>query len=141
MSEQEGIAGSSFRMNVLASEILALEDFSIRQWGDVHLDLHNDYNCQSVNLEGEERVLALTLAAVEGGEKLSLRFTDVTLVGLSMNLAEAEDSRTIDQLYKAGLSDKSPFYTDSGDRGLFSLVFYNGSQVDFLASGFRMELL
>jgi hypothetical protein len=98
-------------------------------------DLHNDYKCDTINLNGINNSLSLLFRhnSIET-EKVCLLFKNISIKKLNFFPDRTSDSKTIDLIYRGRFETETGLqeYSNSG-QGYFYIQFVTGDEIELLA--------
>lgn len=117
------------------TDIELFKDLTCLQQEDRIFDLHNDYNCTSINYNLANRTTEIIFESINSkANKLCLLFEEASIAKFICFLNRSEDASTINSLYRGrfetseGLSE----YSASGDR-YFYIEFEQGDIIEMFA--------
>jgi hypothetical protein len=92
---------------------------------DIYVDLHNEFDCYSVNYSQKQRQLSLSFKASENNsrkiQQAELIFKNVSIELMNFKIGQADDDSqwTIDQIYRGRFEDSKNDLMERSDEGKF----------------------
>lgn len=116
-------------------QIELLNDLSQSEYNGRYYDLHNDFNCQSIEFT-PLNTFVLKFCHNSLKNKLSLTFHDVQVESFKFFNSNDVDGLTIDTLYRGRAEHNGRLLEFlHSNLGYFYLEFYEGQKVEFWSSG------
>lgn len=109
------------------------------QIGNIHVDLHNNYDCYQINYSKETHELKLSfktsMEQIQSITHLDIIFENVVINSMSFDLGDVKDMMTIDNLYRGKYQEKDKLkeFTEDG-KAYYYLEFYRGYTFELFAN-------
>jgi hypothetical protein len=111
---------------------------------DFCIDLHNDYDCTQLKFSGTANDLLLSFSSIRDNSKyplVTLKFEEVELVKMLINLQTRAACNTIDHLYRCRCMQNGELveYSANG-KSFYSLEFCEGYHLELFSTRLLLVL-
>lgn len=121
---------------ITTKDILFFENLSQINYDNQYYDLHNDYECQKIELD--KNCLTMKFKNIKNDFLLLFTFSNVEITSIS--LLNKETNLTIDNLYRGKREVNKQLIELSDDgKSYFYLEFYEGLKFEFWADKFWLS--
>jgi hypothetical protein len=124
-------------MRIPAADIELFQFLTDFDFGDGHIDLHNDFNCGKLKFEGG--VFVLEFVHTTNKFNVLLKFHNIVMTFMEMDFVEKVEFSTIDNIYRGRCQAGDELIEVLDARGYFYLEFYDGQKFEFWCESISLE--